>query len=1190
MKLVRPLLIALGIIVLFVALLAGVALTPLVQRWALRRVLAERDFGFTLDVQSVSAGPNSVSLGNVSLTQGNIRMTLDQVEAEYSLSALIFGGRLQLDHVQARGVTLDLSRVAPQRTALGVAAALVAALGALGRIKLPFALFLGDLDVGARVLLSGEAGHLPPPVELKITGGSVAPGREGTVNVKALWRDPSPGARVTSFDVQARLLMAQSLGKTFDRIGLTALVDAQGPGFPGQHQLKLAAGLTRAGGRDDYQFQLDTVRDGRSEEMIFAQGHSVAGRDELAGDWRLTARTAQLEPFFIGGALPDFAAVGTGRFSFGVADHRLALDGKFKSETTDFSDWRPALRALGAVNISGEFDLTYANGEGLINRGLVTLAGDHPVAELKTSGPVAFDVRHRRIRLKTGAPGEIARLKLTALPVGWARPFLAAVDVNGGGISGELVLAGTAANTMTVTTNGPLTVDRINVLRAGRSLVTQAGLRFEAAAEFSPEAARVQIHDLSLRNAAGDSLAAAVTLGGPPTAAWPATLEGSFQADLPKFLSRWVPVGTVHAKGTAQLAFAGGRVEVRRLAADSSDDKGRLIGAVEVTRPFTFDPGSRQVETDGTKGEMELATVRFGTLPLAVLSRQFSAVKFGGWTNPGEIKLLARDEKLILRGQSPLRISELSLALPGRPMLERINAEFSPALELSGRSFSRATAEGVVLRDSNGVQLAALNGDVTRTSDGGLRTALTFDFDLPVLSGQPILARNDSLSAGRASGEVRAVTDSAALQVEARATLNGLVAREGGQVLPVANLNLRAVIRADGHISVQAPVLLDRAGQRSDIGFSAEGTRQPAGLMLDAKITSEHLELADVLALCAVVGAPFDLDLSGDSAPQNRALSPPAADELPFWTGVQGQLTVAAKSVTQGKDWAMTGLAGRLAVQSTQVQLAKLEAGFGENGKLSARGGLDFVPGLNPYQLTGDFSLTEFDVSRFYKALEPDRPPACEGLFSVKGQLEGRGLTLGDTLDRTRGQFDLTSRQGIFRGLKRASEKLSMATKAVELGAALGSLIGSDKVKEATEKVAGSAYYADQLAQGLAEIKYDQLSLKITRDESLDVKLQDVVLVSQEVRLLGQGQVTYVAGKPLLQQPLTASFALAARGKTGDILDKLHLLDGTNDELGYAKAREAVTIGGSLSRPDPTPFFVRLATAAKPAETPAPGN
>jgi hypothetical protein len=155
-----------------------------------------------------------------------------------------------------------------------------------------------------------------------------------------------------------------------------------------------------------------------------------------------------------------------------------------------------------------------------------------------------------------------------------------------------------------------------------------------------------------------------------------------------------------------------------------------------------------------------------------------------------------------------------------------------------------------------------------------------------------------------------------------------------------------------------------------------------------------------------------------------------------------------------------------------------------------------------------------------------------------------------------------------------------MTSKAVELGASvLGSIFGSEKVTKTAEKVAGQAYFVDQLAQSLGEFNYDLLSVHLTRDDLLNMNLTDISLVSPEIRLSGRGEVEYVAGHPLLEQPLNASLTLAARGKVEQLFGKLRLLDGTKDDLGYARTKETVTLAGTLAKPDPTGFFTRIAQA-----------
>jgi hypothetical protein len=281
----------------------------------------------------------------------------------------------------------------------------------------------------------------------------------------------------------------------------------------------------------------------------------------------------------------------------------------------------------------------------------------------------------------------------------------------------------------------------------------------------------------------------------------------------------------------------------------------------------------------------------------------------------------------------------------------------------------------------------------------------------------------------------------------------------------------------------------------------------------------------------------------------------------------------------QGANWTGTGLTATLAIAEDRLEVTKASAGFGGQGSATAQGSLVFSAGLNPYHLEGAFTVSHFDAGGYFKSVDPDRAPTLEGICDFKGTMAGEGLTFDDTLDRVRASAELTCRKGMFRGLRRAGEKLSMASKAVEWSAALGSILKTGKVKEAAEKVAGNAYYVDLLAQALAEFPFDQLNLKLVRDESLNVQLQDIALVSQEIRLVGQGTITHQPDKRLLDQPLNVSLTLATRGRTEVLLGRLHVLDGSRDELDYARVKDPVVISGSLVKPDPVSYYAGLLAA-----------
>jgi hypothetical protein len=718
-------------------------------------------------------------------------------------------------------------------------------------------------------------------------------------------------------------------------------------------------------------------------------------------------------------------------------------------------------------------------------------------------------------------------------------------------------------------------------------LLAKAGLSLSAETVLTEQDVTLRVTDLTVTTPAGDTLTAQAGVSLPLAGHPPVAVKASYRADLPTLLAPWLPLGRIEAAGAADLTFTADRVELRSLDTSVTDAGGLTLFKFAALHPFTFDLTAHRAVT-GANGAVDLLRLAVGRVPLDRLPLNQLGAKFGGLVEPGEFVLAADGDRLTGRTVAPLKLSNVSLARAGRPALTGLTLALEPSFELNGRITAKAQTGDVTIRTAEGATLLTFKGEATRTPEAGLRGSLAFNLELPALSSQPLFAGAEAVTAGRATGEIRAALAGAGSQVEARMTLNGLVARDDGQTLPVANLSFRAVVADIGRISVLAPLLLDRDGQRSDLNFALEMVPAGRSFSLDGKLTGEHIELADALAVLGVfraAGAPEATEPAPAAPP-----SPVVADTAPAWARFTGQFLLEMKSVTRGADWAMTGLTGQVALEPARLVLTKLEAAFGEKGRLAAKAEVDFTGGAQPYGLTGDFSLTEFDAGKLFKALEPARPATVEGVFTVAGRFTGSGETLGRTLERSHGTFELTSRSGIFRGLQRTSGRVSMTSKAVELGASvLGSIFGSQKVTKAAEKVAGSAYFVDQLAQSLGELNYDQLNVKLARDASLNVMLEDISLVAPEIRLIGKGTITYVAGKPLLQQPLNVSLSLAGRGRTEEQLGKLRLLSGARDELGYAQTREAVTLGGTLARPDPTAFFTRIATA-KLGELLAPEN
>jgi hypothetical protein len=112
----------------------------------------------------------------------------------------------------------------------------------------------------------------------------------------------------------------------------------------------------------------------------------------------------------------------------------------------------------------------------------------------------------------------------------------------------------------------------------------------------------------------------------------------------------------------------------------------------------------------------------------------------------------------------------------------------------------------------------------------------------------------------------------------------------------------------------------------------------------------------------------------------------------------------------------------------------------------------------------------------------------------------------------------------------------------------------------------------------LGELPFDQLNARLTRDQSRNILLSDFTLVSPMVHLLGDGQITYDAGKSLFDQPLQMQVNMSVMGTAENRISRTNssLLTGEKDDLGYAKLREPFVIGGTLDKPDTSKLYSLL--------------
>ena len=1177
MKIPRPLLVAMGVVALVGVVLATLAFLPGVQRWALLRAAAQPP-SWPLEVAEVSIGWQKVSIRGVALQHAGLSIKFDELTADYSLRQLLWSRRLEVHQLTVAGLLVDGRQPAARWASVAAVTAPLTAAGLLAQWRLPLEFTLDDILLEGRILLPGAAAVV---ADFKLSGGQFAPGRAGALQLKAVLKNAAPNAPVSVLHAQINLQATQGLEHYFTQISVTALVDAFGKNITEQSQLKLSVDLEQSPAGEKYSLHADTLVGGMPENILTLSASLPLGAQEYAGQWSLKAQTAQVEPFSFGGLLPDFKVNGDGRFGFNPGRAALSLQGELQGEVNRLEGLNASWRDLGAVSLVTKFDITGAGSVIRLNQLDVRLNGAQPILELQAKRAAQLNLKEQRLQVGPADAGDTLDLNIIGLPIAWLSPLVPQVKLTGGLITGRLT-AVVEQQRLHMRVVEPLRFAALSITHRGQPWLEQAEVSLQAEAKLTAQELAVQISELKVQTAAGDHLKAQATVTLPVTPAPSITVKAHYTGDWPQLLAPWLPVGRLRSTGQLEATKIGEKLSIRQLDLALTRETGALLGRAIVLQPFTVDLAAGRAWVDqpppkvaSNQGQGDLMRLTWGALPIDNLPISFGGGKPSGVVAAGEFLLVNEGEQLTLRAAVPLNLRQLAWAQSGRRLIDGLQLTAQPSVEFTGaQNFKLQTGE-VLIQNSAGENIFSGQGQLSQSTDTDLRGSLTLAVELPALLAQPFWGAAPLLTAGRISGEIR-VAGNELKHVEARLTSNGLVAATGSDALPVANLSFRMIVQPNGQVSVQAPLLLDRAGRRSDLNLNLELQPRVGGYTVAGRVSGTQVDYADAIALAGLVSAA--------ALPRSAAVSVPVggveniADATPAWAQYNGQVTLDVKTVTWGADWAMTGLTGQLGLEPTRLVLEQLSATMGEKSKFAARGEIKFSAGIIPYNLRADFSLPDFDAGKFFQVLTPTKPPTIEGLFTIQGDFVGAGLTLPQLMARTRGSFELASPQGIFRGLQRSTNKLSLSSKAVELGASvLGSLFGTQKVTHAAEKVVGTAYFIDQLAQTLGELKFEQLKVHVVRTDKLDLELKDFRLRTPDISLTGQGAVTYQAGLAWLEQPLNLKLTMAGRGKTEQILGKLKLLDGQRDALGYATLRDSLTVTGSLAKPDASAFFIGLA-------------
>ena len=640
-------------------------------------------------------------------------------------------------------------------------------------------------------------------------------------------------------------------------------------------------------------------------------------------------------------------------------------------------------------------------------------------------------------------------------------------------------------------------------------------------------------------------------------------------------------VGAVKLTADFDLTRRGSTLRIDRLTGTLAGD--RPILTVHGLQAFAFNAGTGELTV--ADASRDLLGVSLQGVPLRWVQPWISGVVLTEGSLEGGLVASAREGGLSLRSTSPLTIASLSATRSGQPLFQGLGASLDASAAYTPQGW-QAEISGQVLtadiRAGSQDRVPLLNIEAKCGRLAGMNRPIKIAGRLGV--GLPAALRvfypsgaEAALTSGNFTCDFAASLDGRR-EVGAKLGLSDLAIEEDdGHSIPVirslpgVTADVRADFGSDGQIAFNAPFRVERDGRASDLTVAGAFARTPAGLVLKGQVASAQLYLEDAKGLGALLRAA----VGGFGIRR----SPAEGDEgggggEPFWGGLDGQLSLSLKSVVSPQ-FTATNAAGTLHFDPGMLSFDGLGASVAGYGDVSATGRLAFDGNAaKPYAFNADVTVGNFDPAPIFRALNPGRMPPVEGKFAIAGRLSGDG-DLAGMPGRMRGDLHLTSKGGILRMLStEISPKGSSESKMAAISSFLGDMAATvTGRKDASQSIA-------ELARKISTIPYDQMSVEVVRDASLNTVLRDFILISPEMRLEGEGRVSHQEGTPLLKQPLTLELKLRARGKSADLLKFAGVLDSRPDDLGYYVCTLPLKIGGTLAKPDTSELQMTLLNAA----------
>jgi hypothetical protein len=1229
MKALKIVGIVFGIIVVLVAVLFAVALTPSVQTWAVRKALAGQP-GMQLEVGRVAAGFSAADLTDVRLVQDGTVITVKSVSARYDAWDYLSNQRINADSVIVRDAVVDLRNAKPasdagQPGAPGTPKTAPAEKksastagktpsepkkpfeGLLEAAKLPFSVRVANLAANGRALLSENQTAV-----FDVKGAGIETGAKGKLEWTVDFADATANAPLRGLRSTGTAQVQIARDNRIDLVEVDTIAAAMGPKLP-PDRVQITARLDKPqpAGNEGYNATVALLRGTRVEPLLKANAQYLAASKEIAGAWDLAVRSEQLAAVLAGLGLPEVAANGAGKFNLKPDTTTVSATGDLTARASKLETISPALAAIGAVNLKLAFDGGLAGETAQLNRlGLeATSADGRKFADVTTAQKVGYQLDTKRITF-ADAKAELARISIQALPLAWAQPALQGMAIDSGELSLALAVeAEPDGSRVRARALEPLALRNVTVRQGDKKLADRVTLTARPAVDYSSTRVLGELNDLNIAMPTGDSvtgkLSADVTnLATKPAIAFASQINAKIVEALKPYLPVPLNTGPLHVTSVTEGKLDGDVLQLAKASTTVTREGGALLLSVETQQPIT----GNLTKTTFTAANPQAAAarLRLGEIPLAWAEPFVANSKLSGNVSGAVLEVALRSlDDLTVVTTEPLALRGVTASLDGKPTVNGIDLTANLTATKRGETVTYEVRRVEVKQGQALLAGLSVAGEAKLGAKFTLAAKGNLEADVPALTTQPALAQFATLSRGAVTANFDAnISD--AINAKALLSARNLVARQDSRALGDLEVNLTAAMKPDGSGTISAPITLTNAARKSDIAIDGSFGKaaDQKTFVLTGRIVSNNLIVDDFEPLAglapkaeatAATGSASRPSTTPAPAPRPTTTTPapspaprsgpvvstpaPAGrDTEPFWKGVNGKVELDLKRILYGKDYTISGVRGSAVITDSRLSLDGLEGRFKDN-PFKIAGGLTFAATQpKPYSLTAAADVNNFDVGEFLRAAAPNELPALETKATVTARLNGTGGTLPDLAKNAFGKFELTGTQGVARYLARKGNA-GTAVNVLTTGLAiLGAARGSDTTVAVAE-----------IARLLNEVRFDSVKMQVERGADLTFKLTSMEVLSPIVRMTGSGTVASKSTDDVASAPMNVVLQLGAKGELAHLFSRVGMLAGVQtqtgvqpktDDKGYALMTRTFTIGGTASKPDSSSLWKILGEAA----------